>query len=56
MLAALLFGALSHGTLVINALVPKDVVLVLQALVILLVIVANTMAQKLARRHAAETD
>ncbi len=55
-LAALLFGALSHGTLVINALVPKDVVLVLQALVILLVIVANPLAERLANRRAAQGD
>ena len=40
-LAALLFGGLSHGSLVINALVPKEIIEVLQALVILLVVVSN---------------
>ncbi len=43
--AALLFGGLSHGTLVINALVPKDIVLVLQALVIMLVLIFNEKAR-----------
>ncbi|MDA8243081.1 MAG: ABC transporter permease [Elusimicrobia bacterium] len=44
--AALLFGALSHGTLVINALVPKDIIQILQALVILFVISSNLLAKK----------
>lgn len=48
-MAALLFGALSHGTLVINAMVPKDIVLVLQALVIIFVIVFNHIAERYSR-------
>lgn len=48
-MAALLFGALSHGTLVINSLVPKDIVLVLQALVIIFVIVFNNVTSRYAR-------
>ena len=45
--AALLFGALSHATLVINGYVPKDIVEVLQALVIIFVIVLNGVTRKL---------
>ena len=44
--SALLFGALSHGTLVINALVPKDIIQILQALVIFFVISANLLIRK----------
>ncbi|MFA5160728.1 MAG: ABC transporter permease [Elusimicrobiales bacterium] len=44
--AALLFGALSHGTLVINALVPKDIVLAIQALVIIFVIAFDGLARR----------
>lgn len=45
-LASFLFGALSHGGLVINALVPKEIIEVLQALVIILVIVSNHLVQR----------
>ncbi|HAH31420.1 MAG TPA: ABC transporter permease [Elusimicrobia bacterium] len=45
-LAAFLFGALSHGTLVINALVPKDIIQILQALVIIFVISSNLAVRK----------
>jgi simple sugar transport system permease protein len=46
--AALLFGALSHGTLVVNALVPKDIIQILQALVIIFVVAFDTVARKYA--------
>jgi simple sugar transport system permease protein len=45
--AALLFGALSHATLVINGYVPKDIVEVMQALVIIFVIVLNGVTRKI---------
>jgi hypothetical protein len=48
--AALFFGALSYGGLVINQQVPKELVEVLQALVILLAISAQVLVQRLARR------
>lgn len=47
-LAALLFGALSYGGLVINAMVPKELVEILQAIVILVVIVGTNVFGKLA--------
>lgn len=49
-LAALFFGALSHAGLVINQRVPKELVEVLQGLVILLAIGAHAVAARLARR------
>jgi ABC-type uncharacterized transport system permease subunit len=48
--AALFFGALSYGGLVINQQVPKELVEVLQALVILLAISAQVLMERLARR------
>jgi ABC-type uncharacterized transport system permease subunit len=48
--AALFFGALSYGGLVINQQVPKELVEVLQALVILLAITAQVLMERLARR------
>ena len=48
--AALFFGALSHGGLVINQRVPRELVDVLQALVILLAISAQVTMERLARR------
>ena len=48
--AALFFGALSYGGLVINQRVPKELVDVLQALVILLAISAQVIMERLARR------
>jgi general nucleoside transport system permease protein len=48
--AALFFGALSYGGLVINQRVPKELVDVLQALVILLAISAQVTMERLARR------
>ncbi|MBI3548840.1 MAG: ABC transporter permease [Elusimicrobia bacterium] len=48
-IAAFLFGGLSHGSLVINALVPKEIIEVLQALVIILVVVANQVSKRWAR-------
>jgi simple sugar transport system permease protein len=49
-IAALFFGALSHGGLVINQRVPKELVDVLQGLVILSAISAHQVAERLARR------
>lgn len=49
-LAALFFGALSYGGLVINQRVPKELVEVLQALVILLAITAQQLMERAARR------
>ena len=48
--AALFFGALSYGGLVINQRVPKELVDVLQALVILLAISAQVVMERLARK------
>ncbi len=48
--AALFFGALSYGGLVINQRVPKELVDILQALVILLAISAQVVMERLARR------
>jgi general nucleoside transport system permease protein len=48
--AALFFGALSYGGLVINQRVPKELVEVLQALVILLAISAQVLMERLVRR------
>jgi simple sugar transport system permease protein len=44
--AALLFGTLSQGGLSINALVPKEIVDVLQAVVILAVVAANSEVRR----------
>jgi ABC-type uncharacterized transport system permease subunit len=48
--AALFFGALSYGGLVINQRVPKELVEVLQALVILLAISAQVVTERFVRR------
>ncbi len=50
--AALFFGALSYGGLVINQRVPKELVEVLQALVILLAISTQQLMERAARRLA----
>jgi simple sugar transport system permease protein len=47
-LAALLFGALSYGGLVINSVVPKELVEILQAIVIVAVIVGTNLFGTLA--------
>jgi ABC-type uncharacterized transport system permease subunit len=49
-LAALFFGALSHGGLTINQRVPKELVDVLQAIVILLAICVQQVVERAARR------
>ena len=49
-LAALVFGALGHGGLVINQRVPKELVDILEAIVILFAIVLQTGFERLARR------
>ncbi len=46
-LAALLFGVLSQGGLVINAVVPKELVDVLQALVIICVVASSSEVRKI---------
>ena len=51
-LAALVFGALGHGGLVINQRVPKELVDILEAIVILFAIVLQTGFERLARRMA----
>jgi simple sugar transport system permease protein len=48
--AALLFGTLSHGGLVVAALVPKDLVDVLQAVTILAVVITSAEVRRLARK------
>ncbi len=50
-LAALFFGALSHGGLVINTLVPKELVEILQAIVILISIVSYEVLERILRRR-----
>jgi simple sugar transport system permease protein len=50
--AALFFGALSYGGLVINQRVPKELVEVLQGIVILLAISAQQVLERIARRMA----
>ena len=49
-LAALFFGALSYGGLVVNQRVPKELVEMLQGLVILVAIGAQQVMERLARR------
>ena len=48
--AALVFGALGHGGLVINQRVPKELVDILEAIVILFAIVLQTSFERIARR------
>ena len=50
--AALFFAALSYGGLVINTRVPKELVEILQAIVILFSIVAHVVIERRLRRHA----
>ncbi len=50
LLAALFFGGLSHGALVINQRVPRELVNVLEGLVILFAISAQAVAARVARR------
>ena len=52
-LAALFFGALSYGGLVINTDVPKELVEILQAIVILFAITLHVAIERRARRRAA---
>ena len=46
-LAALLFGMLEYGGLVINTMVPKELVSILQAIVIIFVISSNKIFRKI---------
>jgi simple sugar transport system permease protein len=52
LVAALFFGALSQGGLAINLLVPKELVEILQGIVILVAIVANEIVERWLRRRA----
>jgi len=51
-IAALFFGALSQGGLVINSMVPKELVDILQAIVILMAIVSHETVERWLRRRA----
>jgi ABC-type uncharacterized transport system permease subunit len=51
-LAALVFGVLSHGGLVINQRVPKELVDILEAIVILFAIGLQQVVERIARRLA----
>jgi len=53
LLAALFFGALAYGGLVVNQFVPADLVNVLRALVILFAIATYAVFERWARRRAA---
>ena len=50
LVAALFFGVLSYGGLVVNQFVPRELVDVLQALVILFTIVTYEVLERVARR------
>jgi len=52
-LAALLFGTLSQGGLAINALVPKEIVEILQAVIILAVVMASKEVRRVLLREGA---
>jgi general nucleoside transport system permease protein len=51
-LAALLFGVLSHGALVINTMVPKELLEILQAVVILSVVISGNVFQDWVRARS----
>jgi simple sugar transport system permease protein len=51
-LAALFFAALGYGGLVINSIVPKELVEILQAIVILFAITAHVVVEKALRKRA----
>ena len=55
-LAALLFGMLSQGGLVINAVVPKELVDILQAIVIICVVSSNYEVRRILSRAAGRTE
>ncbi len=46
-LAALLFGAMQHGGLTVSDLVPKEIVSILQGVVILMILVSRSVAERL---------
>ncbi|MGO9480789.1 MAG: ABC transporter permease [Candidatus Kryptoniota bacterium] len=50
-LAALLFGMLDYGGLVINTMVPKELISILQAIVIILVISSNKIFRKIVSNY-----
>lgn len=54
-LAALLFGTLSQGGLVINPLVPKEIVEILQGVIILCVVAATPEVRAVLRRQGGRT-
>ncbi|MCX7920053.1 MAG: ABC transporter permease [bacterium] len=49
--AGLLFGTLSHGGLVINSLVPKELIEVLQGIIIITVVLSSQLFWKLLRKY-----
>ena len=51
-LAALLFGTLSQGGFSINAMVPKEIVDVLQAVIILAVVASSREVQRIVAKEA----
>jgi simple sugar transport system permease protein len=53
-LVAVFFGILEYGGLTINTIVPKEIVTMLQAIVIIFVIIISQITQKLNRKIAAE--
>jgi simple sugar transport system permease protein len=53
LVAALFFGALAYGGLVVNRYVPADIVNVLRALVILFAISAHALFTRWAKQRAA---
>ena len=53
LVAALFFGALAYGGLVVNRFVPADIVNVLRALIILFAISAHALFTRWARQRAA---
>ena len=52
-LAALLFGTLSQGGLAVNALVPKEIVDILQAVIILTVVAADRQVRRILTREGS---
>ncbi|MBN2407535.1 MAG: ABC transporter permease [Elusimicrobia bacterium] len=54
--ASLLFGGLSFGSLLVNSVVPKEILDILQAVVILSVVVGNTVFSRILLRNSATGD
>ena len=52
--AALLFGTLSHGGLVINSIVPKELIEVLQGIIIISVVLSSQIFWRLVRKYSLQ--